>query len=228
MQNNKSYNLIIAVIGVLIILAIGAYLYTRTNTAPAVIEGASSTPITTNNNGVVTTGGSSTVTDVTPQKLVAPNYRTPLAFSASISSEVRAALNKQFDATVAIIAKDSINFQAWNNLGIVRKMAGDYKGAETAWKYVAALYPSSTIPFDNLGGLYLDFLKDYPKAEANFKVAIKNNAQDINAYEQLFALYTTYGYKAGTSAAADLIAQGLKANPDNQTLLQYQSQLNSR
>ena len=94
--------------------------------------------------------------------------------------------------------------------------------------YVSKLYPTSSVPFDNLGSLYLDFIKEYRKAEENFKQAIENDAHDITAYQQLFSLYTLYGYKSDTSAAAELVAQGLKDNPNNQTLLQYQVQLGAR
>lgn len=224
--NRNLHNYIAGGAALVAIIAIGIYLYANRSASPTLDEAASAGTTTTTVSGVTTAGGGAKVTEpAAPAAPSAPDYRTPLAFSASTDAAVKLALQKQFDATVAILAKKSTDFSAWVNLGILRKTVGDYKGAEADWIYVTKLYPSSTVGFDNLGELYLDFLKDYPKAEANFKQSIKIDSHDINAYQQLFSLYTTYGYKQGTSAAADLVAQGLKANPNSQTLLQLQSQL---
>lgn len=184
-------------------------------------------PITVTESGVTVSGGDVTVVEEkpAPSRPKAPDYKAPLSFSNSVSEEVRGALERQRTATIAQLDKNPTDFKVWINLGNIRHTAGDYKGAETVWTYAGVLYPKSPVPFDNLGWLYLDFLKDYPKSEANFTRAIANDSHDINAYEQLFSLYTVYGYKTGTSTAANLVESGLKANPGNQTLLQMQEQL---
>jgi tetratricopeptide (TPR) repeat protein len=232
-QSRNPYNLIAGVLGVVAIIAIGMYMYTHRST-PA-DQTATSTPIaitgTTANLIELTTSstsGSYTVSEVpTSPKPQAPNFRIALTFGDAVSADVRTALTAQFDATVKVLAGDKTNFNGWINLGTLRKMVNDYTGAKTDWAYAATLYPKSTIPFDNLGELYLDYLKDYPKAEANFKQSISNDPHDINAYQQLVSLYTVYGYK-DTATALTLIQQGLAANPDNQTLLQLQAQLRAQ
>ncbi len=187
----------------------------------------STTTIAITENGVTVRGGDVTVTEEKPAspRPKAPDYKAPLTFASSVSEDVRGALERQRIATIAQLDKDPVSFNAWINLGNIRHTAGDYKGAEAAWTYAGVLYPKSSVPFDNLGWLYLDFIKDYPKAETNFLRAIANDAHDINAYEQLFSLYTMYGYVPRANAAADLVERGLKANPGNQTLLQMQEQL---
>ena len=212
----------------LVVLGV-AMAYWRHSTPPVTVNTvASSTPITLPGGGVVTSGGNATVSENPTQPAPqAPNYRMPLTYPDSMTADVRAVLQQKFDLVVSGIEKDKTNFGDWINLGILRKTVGDYAGAEADWQYVAALYSHSTVPFDNLGELYLDFLKNYPKAETNFKTALAINPSDMDAYQQLFSLYTTYGYKAGTSAAADLVAAGLKANPGNQTLLGFQAELAS-
>ena len=146
-------------------------------------------------------------------------------FDENVAKEIQVLLEKKFDDLQVIFASDTTNFSAWIESGILRKAAGDYMGAAEDWGYVAKLYPKSTIPFDNLGDLYLNFLKDYPKAEANFKTSIAFNPNNIHAYQQLFALYTLYGYKTDTSAATNLVSEGLKKNPGNETLLQMEQAL---
>jgi len=229
--SRNPHNIAAAALAIIAIIAIAGYFFIyRTPNAPASGTSASSTPITTTIGGVTITGDA-TVTEVTTKPVQAPDFRIPLTFNDSMSAEVRAALIRQFEATVKILEGNKLSFDAWINLGTLRKTTGDYVGAEADWKYVASLYPKSTVPSDNLGGLYLDFLKNYPKAETYYKLSIANDPQDINAYQQLISLYTVYGYpsaQAGKDKALALIEQGLKANPDNQTLLDLRTQLQAQ
>lgn len=212
-------------IGVVVLGLIAAGMYFVTAHGPTISSGTDTTAT-----GVVSSGGgidvigSGPVTITPVEEPKAPDFKKPLSFNASESAEVRAALDQRFRAILQTLEKDPTNMEAWAYLGILRKTVGDYAGAEEAWKYLAELYPTSTVPFDNLGSLYLDFIKDYPKAEANFKKSIQINPANINAYQQLFALYTVYGYK-GRAEASALVEQGLKDSPNNETLLQLKSQL---
>ena len=153
-QKKLTYALGVALVAV--VAGLFWYGYFKMGEAPG--TNATSTVSSTNDGITVTATGSTTIAEIDTAP-TAPNYRKPLQFSASISAEVRDALVKQFDATVAIIAQKPTDFQAWINLGTVRKSAGDYKGAEEVWVYVSKLYPTSSVPFDNLGSLYLDFIK---------------------------------------------------------------------
>ena len=84
--------------------------------------------------------------------------------------------------------------------------------------------PTNYIAYGDLGDLYMNFDVNYPKAEANYKAAIAINPHVIDYYRDLYTLYTSF-YKVGTGAAANILAQGLKANPNNPDLLQLQSQI---
>ena len=91
-------------------------------------------------------------------------------------------------------------------------MLSDYEGASQAWGFAALLIPKNPTPFANLGYLYTVYLPDYPKAEANYRIAIANNPHDTNTINNFFELYK-YHYKQGTSAAADVLKAGIAANP---------------
>ncbi len=153
-----------------------------------------------------------------------PNYTKPLTFSKDLTPDQRASLGDQFAAIKVVLASSTTDFNAWVALGGVRKAAGDYRGAEEVWLYTANRWPTGSVAFNNLGDLYMNYLKDYPKAEENYKKVVMLDPQNINAYEALYALYR-YSYKTDTSAAADILAQGLTANPHNAYLLSLQSQL---
>ncbi len=215
-------------IGALLLVAAGAYVVVSggLTTGTGNLETESTTNIVASGDGVEVGGsGHGTIAVAENQNnAVIPDYKEPLSIADSLSAEVRNALSAQFEVTVAALAKDETDFAAWNNLAILRKTAGDYAGAEEIWIYVSKVFPSSAVPFNNLGVLYMDFLKDYAKAEVNFKRAVTNNSGDVNAYQQLVSLYTVYGYK-DKAAALELIEQGLRDNPSSQSLLQLKTQV---
>jgi len=169
--------------------------------------------------------GNATITEYEEVTPIAPDFTKALTFKAGVQPEEKTTLETRYKQIQDFLTQNPISFDGWINLGIIQKAAGDYQGANDSWSYVTKIYPQSTVAFDNLGDLYMNFTKDYPKAEANFKASLNVNPSNIHAYQQLFSLYTLYGYKADTSAAADLLVQGLKANPNNQTLLQLQQEL---
>jgi tetratricopeptide (TPR) repeat protein len=181
-------------------------------------------PNATTSQTITTPDGTYTITPVDDEGPAAPDYTKGIAYGAAVSADARTALNAQLAQTQAIIKSKPTDFEAWVNLGVLRKIGGDYQGAAEAWRYVAAIYPNSTVPLDNLAGLYMDFIKNYPKAEANLKASISLDAHDIHAYEMLVELYTTYGYKSKADALV-LIRQGLVQNPNNATLTQLKAQL---
>lgn len=144
----------------------------------------------------------------------APDFRAPIVFSPTIGADVRAQIQSNADIFIGRIAKDPNDLRSWIDLGTMHKMGGDYKGAETIWLYVGKVAAKNSIAFQNLGDLYQNFLKDYLKAESNFLTAIKNTPNDTNPYRALFELYTSV-YKTGTSAAENILKQGIQANPQS-------------
>lgn len=103
---------------------------------------------------------------------------------------------------------------AWTDLGTVRVETGDYTGALSAWNYLAKLVPNSSGPYYNLGELYMTYIKDYPKAEANFLKALQFSPKDTSIYTKLFSLYTDTSYKPTATAAEEILRKGIMANPN--------------
>ncbi len=214
MTNTQRNILIGAVMVLLLCLGIYAWNTRSTGSSDASLENATSTSnVSTSTSGIKVVGsGDVTVTEEpnTPKF----DFSKPIAFSASIASDVRAALNVNLKNAQDALAKNVADFNAWIQLGNAHLVGGDAKAAEEIWLHAAALFPKNIVTYDNLGGLYLDYLKDYPKAETMFKKAIALGSHDVAAYRNLFSLYTDYGYKAGTSAAEDILKQGIANNPD--------------
>lgn len=208
------YRIITGVV-IVIIFAVGVFFFYRpvgedgSNVASSTSESA-----TTIQNGVMGTGAFS-VGEV--PTLNVPDFRAPLKFSADVSADVRSALQKSADIIVQKLTKDSLDLQSWIQLGSIRKIGGDYKGAESAWLFVTQAAPQNTTAYGNLADLYMNFLKDYPKAEAQYLKVISLEPTNIDPYRSLALLYTNF-YKKGTGAAEDILKKGIKAVPDSSEL----------
>lgn len=206
-------------IGIVAVLGFGIYALSRPAAAPS---GAAGGLATTTTDGVSGTGGY-TVNETTTTLVHAPDYRTAIKFAASVSLEVRAALNVQLAEVQQKLDKNKTDLTAWITLGGIYKTGGDYADAAAAWEYVSAVSSTDTITPNNLGDLYMNFLKDYPKAEANYKKSILLSPKNVSTYVNLYYLYHDL-YRQGTGADEAILEEGLKANPGDQSLLGLKAQ----
>lgn len=151
-------------------------------------------------------------------KIPVPDFKN--AVSCSLDATVCQQIQTKVAAAVEALSQKTNDFGAWINLGTLRKMVGDYKGAAEAWEYVSKIYPTQPTSFSNLGDLYMSYLHDNAKAETNYLTAIKNYPAGADAYRALAELYQS-GFRGG-SAAEDILKKGIKAAPqaiDLQVLL---------
>jgi tetratricopeptide (TPR) repeat protein len=111
-------------------------------------------------------------------------------------------------------------FFGWIQIGLLKKVIGDYEGARDAWEYAGLLRPENSLSFGNLGELYWRYLPDYPRSERNFKTAIANKPSDVGFYVSLSDLYF-YSYKEKAELADDILLQGLAKNPESIDLVRH-------
>ncbi|GEM_PF-2020621 len=116
------------------------------------------------------------------------------------------------------VKKNPYFFEAWVDIGVLKKNIGDFEGAKDAWEYGGLIQPSNSLTFSNLGELYWRYLTDYPKAEKNLKIAIAHKPTDPQNYITLAELYH-YSYKEKVDLADDALLDGLKALPSDQSLM---------
>lgn len=152
-----------------------------------------------------------------------PDLNYQVHYSGDIPPEVVTILTTNIASTTAALKKDPSRGDLWLRLAYYYKTTGDYHAAESVWIYMTKVAPSNFVAFSDLGDLYQNFLKEYPQAEANYLQAVKLKPDDIDLYRNLYMMYK-YQYKTNTIAAADILAQGLKANPNNPDLLALQKQ----
>jgi tetratricopeptide (TPR) repeat protein len=151
-----------------------------------------------------------------------PKNPKKLSFTAQLTSAEKTAIQASYDKSLAALAKDPMDFNAWIDVGTLNLMSENYAVAETVWQFASKQWPSNYVSHNNLGDLYMSYLRDYPKAEAEFRAAIVNKRDDPNPYKNLFTLYSETSYKPTNTAAEDVLKQGIAAVPkaiDMQVLL---------
>jgi tetratricopeptide (TPR) repeat protein len=161
---------------------------------------------------------------VLPKHATAPGNTSEATTTTATSTNYTVTVN---NASTAVASTSTFDLNYWLQLGLTHKEAGDYADAIQAWTYAAQQDPTSYIAFYDLGDLYQNFDKNYPLAEENYLKVVSLSPTYVDAYRSLFTLYR-YQYKVGTSAAANIVAEGLKNNPGNPDLLQLQAQLQSQ
>ncbi len=143
-----------------------------------------------------------------------PVFSGPVAFSSTFPEELRVGLQEKIEEDLAYVRQYPYDGNRWMNLALRYHTAGDYQSAERIWLFLAELPPVSVTVLNNLGRLYHFELKEYEKAEQYFTKAIEENPDRADAYFELFDLYR-YSYKKDTSAAVDIMKQGMERFPDD-------------
>lgn len=115
----------------------------------------------------------------------------------------------------------------WTQIGLLKKIIGDYEGARDAWEYASAIRPTNSLSFANLGELYWHYLPDYPRAEKNFRASIKNKTDDPDVYISLSNLYS-YSYTQKSHLADEVLLEGIASNPGNVNLYRALASLYER
>lgn len=125
------------------------------------------------------------------------------------------------------VLENSDFLRGWLQLGLYKKVIGDFEGARDAWEYASIIRPLNSVSFANLGELYWRYIADYPKSERNFRTALKNKPDDMGVYVSLSDLYF-YSYKEKAELADDILLEGLAKNSSNTDLMKHLATLYER
>ncbi len=182
-------------------------------------QAATSSPDNAQNksNALVPTG--------TPQNRSVPVYRGRPLDEARFSQNVLQSMNAQRKDQLSLdirkyakMVKDNPEYiAAWLQVALLKKAIEDYEGSRDIWLYVTVARPAEATSFLNLGDLYTNYLKDYPKAEQNYQNAIKVEPKNAMGYLGLSDLYAFF-YKEKAAQAEAVLKQGIAANPNDANL----------
>ncbi len=176
-----------------------------------------------------TTTPNYTVTQVPAQGTTIPQpvpdltHGVTFSASAPLTPDVQTLLNQKVSTLEATLKKDPTNVAGWIQLGIYQKMAGDFTGTVTSWKYAVRLAPTDHVPLGDLADLYGYYLHDNTLAEQYYIQAITQGPTQAYLYVQ----YATFCHDVlkDTTKAQMVITQGLVKIPNDSALLQFQANL---
>ncbi len=97
------------------------------------------------------------------------------------------------------------------------KNSGDYKRAEEVLLRITEEWKTDFVAFNNLGDLYQNYLKDYPKAEQAHRKVIELKPDFIQAYINLYDLYRLF-YTEKKDQAVAILREGIMKNPQDTQL----------
>jgi tetratricopeptide (TPR) repeat protein len=225
---NTSTTRALAFLVLAIAIVAGGYVYQNSRDAalavvPNIANATSSAQFSAVAPGQETSGGTTSIIPISAEATFkAPKYPETLSFTGTYSTSDKTALQGAYKQAVDAIAKDRLDFNAWMSLGTINLMAGNIAKAQEIWSYGSTQWPTNVVSHNNLGDLYMNYVRDYAKADAEFKLAIVNKPKDPNPYKNLFTLYSETSYKPTNTAAEDILKQGIAAVPtsvDMQVLL---------
>lgn len=153
------------------------------STASSTTSGAATTTTVDLGGGVQVQVPAGTVISV-DNGIPAPSLK-PIAFASTVSPDVKAALQAQYDVVAPQLRASPNRVDLWLQLGIEYKIGGDYADAAAVWTFVSKAAPNdvAAVAYGNLGDLYLNFTHEYAKSEAAYKaaLAVKPNVADYQA-----------------------------------------------
>ena len=155
----------------IIVIGLAIFAYADRAQAPSTTATSTTQSAATTTVGGVTGTGSYTVTPI--PTLVAPDYKAAFNYGPNVTADVKAVAEQHRTYDISLIDKDSLNFNAWMDLATVKKIVGDFHGAEAIWIYATKEWPTSPIAFNNLVDLYTNFLHDSAKASFYAAAAAK-------------------------------------------------------
>lgn len=225
----KTKNIIIAA-GILIVLFLaGFFIYkdfksSKENKNNKIANEEQDTPIsnileeenTENNSSEVNQKKEDESASVDIKKIKIPDLSKQPVVKANLPEDVKKKTIEEIQMLVNSLKKNYDSWEQWIQLGLLKKLLGDYQGAREAWEFATEIRPKDSISRHNLGNLYWQNLKDFKKAEENYLKAIELNKQDISAYVDLSNIYY---YDLKNKIKAEIILnRGLVSNPGNEEL----------
>ena len=150
-------------------------------------------------------------------EVVVPNLDR-VVFGEGVGQDERARLGAEIEHISATLRGDSGLYDSWLDLGSYRKLAGDFAGAEEVWLYMALRWPGDRAAYENLGDLYHLYIRDYPRAEKYYRLALDRDDTYPALYLKFHELYAL-SWKEKAQLADDILLEGIGKLPGHAGLL---------
>jgi tetratricopeptide (TPR) repeat protein len=133
--------------------------------------------------------------------------------SALETSEAQRMVDRLNEAYVYLEEGDKL-YLSWIDIGMYKKVLGDYSGAEDAWRSAVALSDNPALAYGNLANLYFYNLRDYIKAEEYYKKALDAVPGSYTYREGLADLYR-YDLRNKVNEVEQIMKDGVEKDINN-------------
>lgn len=218
-KNKKQTTVIITIV---VMVALGYYFY---NDLKKTKESVSlSTPVVNIDKATTTTSTKKEETKTVVISAKIPSLDRPIVYPDNMDPKIKEDTSIKIAKILGGLRANSDSFNDWIDLGLYRKILGDYEGAGEVWEYASTIRPKSTSAFSNLGVLYGYYLNSPVLAEKNFLRAIGNDPTYLNTYFQVYDFYKDV--MKDSSKARAIIEAGLKSSPNSKELKDFLDEIN--
>jgi len=212
MQTRTIISLVVALV---VLGGAGWYVYQDVRTLPGSVVPNGTGGI---NGGATTTDNGPTITILPPQPSLAELDR-PLVFTnAHLTEDQKKAIEAKVAQLTEDLRKNPGYYEAWVDLGINRKEAGDYEGARDAWERATVIDAGRSVAYGNLGVVYGTYLGDQTKAIKNFEKAISIDSHYLYLYGQYSDFYRNI--VKNTEKAKEVLRRAQTASPSDREAIQ--------
>lgn len=149
----------------------------------------------------------------TESRKAPPALPFPVTVKAELSEESKKMALEKIESLTNKLKNNPYDEELWLELGLERKLIGDYIGAKEAWEYSIYLKPNAFVPYNNLGDLYTYNFIDYKKAEEIYLSGLRVDPGAVILYEKLYDLYR-FRLK-NDQKAKSILELGIQRNPDS-------------
>lgn len=227
MKNIMITTAILAVIitGIYFIYSKEGEVFLNDNNATTTNSTSTSTP-TSEENGTTTgtvkytVGGieyelfeDSTISTFTLEKLNLETLNKELVFPSNNPVEITTKYETDIKKILSSLDKNPLDFDKWIELGVYRKVIGDYEGAITAWINASVIEPQNALPESNIGNVLGYYMKDPLNAEKHYLKSIEIEPNTGFWYYQAFMFYREV--LKNEAKAKAIIEKGVLNNPND-------------
>jgi len=129
------------------------------------------------------------------------------------SDELERVIGRLNEAYVRLKEGDK-PYLRWIDIGLYKKVLGDYRGAENAWRNSVSLAANPGLAYGNLANLYFYNLKEFDKAEEYYLKAIEITPSAYTYREGLADLYR-YELEDKRGLVEEIMIEGSKQDSAN-------------
>ena len=111
-----------------------------------------------------------------------------LKVPSGLDEPTKALYEEKFTLTKEMYEKQPDIWETWVAIGNIKSLFGDQEGALAAYQQSVSLQPNNIVAERNIAVMYADHFKDYERAAAHYRAAIRNEVNNVELYINLIMI----------------------------------------